>query len=76
MDIEQLAGTRLDNYKIENLLGRGGICPALCRFRFTTHIKSLTATKTVIRRFHRFTQIIAGLGFLGVLCVFAVQYCF
>lgn len=25
MDIEQLAGTRLGNYEIENLLGRGGI---------------------------------------------------
>ena len=25
MDIQQLAGTRLGNYKIENLLGRGGM---------------------------------------------------
>ncbi len=25
MDIEQLAGTKLDNYEVESLLGRGGM---------------------------------------------------
>ena len=39
MDIEQLARTRLGNYEIENLLGRGGMNLALCHFRFKIHTK-------------------------------------
>ena len=45
MDIEQLAGTRLGNYEIENLLGRGGMGITLCRFRSIIPIKRHMTTK-------------------------------
>jgi serine/threonine-protein kinase len=70
MDIEQLAGTRLGNYKVESLLGRGGMGVVYQARQIsldrTVALKilppSLSSDPSYIKRFRREAQAVAKLS--------------
>ena len=73
MDIEQLAGTRLGNYKVESLLGRGGMGVVYQARQIsldrTVALKilppSLSSDPSYIKRFRREAQAVAKLVATG-----------
>jgi serine/threonine protein kinase/tetratricopeptide (TPR) repeat protein len=80
MDIEQLAGTKLGNYKIESLLGRGGMGVVYKATQISLKrpvalkilLPTLSSDLSYIKRFQREAEAVAKLSHANILHIYDV----
>jgi len=81
MDIEQLAGTRLGNYEIESLLGRGGMGVVYKARQISLDrpvalkilIPTLSSDASFVKRFQREARAVAKLDHSNIIHIYDVS---